>query len=106
MLQFPLGSNLFPEPNNFRAGGHREAVIPVPIPNTEVKGFIAEGSVGPAHARVGRRRPFFYTKKKPVVILLSARLSLRSACLLPHGSQTPARGGYAGLFLWSDGRIV
>ena len=62
MLQFPLGSNLFPEPNNFRAGGHREAVIPVPIPNTEVKGFIAEGSVGPAHARVGRRRPFFMVR--------------------------------------------
>ena len=29
------------------------------MPNTEVKGSIAEGSVGPAHARVGRRRPFF-----------------------------------------------
>ena len=41
------------------AGGHRGVVIPVPIPNTEVKGSIAEGSVGPAHARVGRRRLFF-----------------------------------------------
>lgn len=27
--------------------------------------------------------------------VFSARLSLRSACSLPHGSRTPARGGYA-----------
>ena len=45
--------------SGFQAGGHRGAAIPVPMPNTEVKGAIAEGSVGPAHARVGRRRPFF-----------------------------------------------
>ena len=42
----------------FQAGGHREAAIPVPIPNTEVKRLFAEGSAGPARARVGRRRPF------------------------------------------------
>ena len=42
------------------AGDHRGAEIPVPIPNTEVKGPIAEGSAGPARARVGRRRLFFY----------------------------------------------
>ena len=41
------------------AGGHREAAIPVPIPNTEVKRPFAEGSAGPARARVGRRRLFF-----------------------------------------------
>ena len=40
------------------AGGHRGVVIPVPIPNTEVKGSIAEGSAGLARARVGRRRLF------------------------------------------------
>ena len=56
--RFSLVPNL-PDPTIFRAGGHRGAVIPVPMPNTEVKGAIAEGSVGPAHARVGRRRPFF-----------------------------------------------
>ena len=48
--------------SGFQAGGHRGAAIPVPMPNTEVKGAIAEGSVGPAHARVGRRRPFFYLR--------------------------------------------
>ena len=42
----------------FFAGGHRGVVIPVPIPNTEVKGSIAEGSAGLARARVGRRRLF------------------------------------------------
>ena len=41
------------------AGDHRGVVIPVPIPNTEVKGSIAEGSAGLARARVGRRRLFF-----------------------------------------------
>ena len=53
------------------AGGHRGVVIPVPIPNTEVKGSIAEGSVGPAHARVGRRRLFSCPAgmKKPVGVL-------------------------------------
>ena len=43
----------------FFAGGHRGVVTPVPIPNTEVKGPIAEGSAGLARARVGRRRLFF-----------------------------------------------
>ena len=47
------------------AGGHRGAEIPVPIPNTEVKRPIAEGSAGPARARVGRRRLFFVLKKIP-----------------------------------------
>ena len=42
------------------AGGHRGVVTPVPIPNTEVKGSIAEGSAGLARARVGRRRPFSF----------------------------------------------
>ena len=41
------------------AGDHRGVVTPVPIPNTEVKGPIAEGSAGLARARVGRRRQFF-----------------------------------------------
>ena len=44
--------------HGFSAGGHGGAAIPVPIPNTEVKGSFAEGSAGPARARVGRRRPF------------------------------------------------
>ena len=50
------------------AGGHRGVVIPVPIPNTEVKGSIAEGSAGLARARVGRCRLF----------------------LLPFGNKTPS----------------
>ena len=45
------------------AGDHRGVVIPVPIPNTEVKGSIAEGSAGLARARVGRRQLFFYIQK-------------------------------------------
>ena len=41
------------------AGDHRGVVIPVPIPNTEVKGSIAKGSAPLGRARVGRRRLFF-----------------------------------------------
>ena len=47
-------------PKRFFAGGHRGVVIPVPIPNTEVKGSIAEGSAGLARARVGRCRLFYF----------------------------------------------
>ena len=46
--------------NGFFAGDHRGVVTPVPIPNTEVKGPIAEGSAGLARARVGRRRLFSF----------------------------------------------
>ena len=46
------------------AGDHGGAAIPVPIPNTEVKRSIAEGSAGPARARVGRRRLFFRFAQK------------------------------------------
>ena len=46
------------------AGDHGGAAIPVPIPNTEVKRSIAEGSAGPARARVGRRRLFSCLRAK------------------------------------------
>ena len=55
-------SLLFPalSGNQGFAGGHRGAEIPVPIPNTEVKGPIAEGSASLGRARVGRRRLFYF----------------------------------------------
>ena len=39
-------------------GGHGEDETPVPIPNTEVKGLIGEGTAGFARGRVARRRDF------------------------------------------------
>ena len=54
-LQFPLVPN-----SRLFAGDHGGAAIPVPIPNTEVKRSIAEGSAGPARARVGRCRLFLF----------------------------------------------
>jgi hypothetical protein len=39
-------------------GGHRERVPPDPIPNSEVKTFIADGSMGLPHVRVGHRQAF------------------------------------------------
>ena len=50
---------LFSSQLNHFAGGHRGEGIPVPIPNTEVKLSIAEGSAGLARARVGRCRLIF-----------------------------------------------
>ena len=41
---------------NYLSGGDSEEVTPVPIPNTEVKLFSADGSWGFPPARVGRRR--------------------------------------------------
>ena len=41
------------------SGGLRGEETPVPIPNTEVKGPIAEGTAGRACGRVGRRRFLF-----------------------------------------------
>ncbi len=38
------------------SGGDGEEVTPVPIPNTEVKLFSADGSWGLPPARVGRRQ--------------------------------------------------
>ena len=41
----------------------REREPPDPIPNSEVKPFIADGSVGPPHVRVGHRQAS--NKKSP-----------------------------------------
>ena len=37
---------------------HRKLEPPDPMPNSEVKQFIANGSVGSPHARVGHRQAF------------------------------------------------
>ena len=37
-------------------GDHRDVEPPDPLPNSEVKRVIADGSVGPPHARVGHRQ--------------------------------------------------
>ena len=88
-----LQISLVPDLRPFQAGGHREAVIPVPIPNTEVKRLIAEGSAGPARARVGRRRPFLFclrkTKKVPRLLALDPRQSFRPFSFDPRQSFRP-----------------
>ena len=69
------GSQLSFTPNlPLFAGDHGGAVIPVPIPNTEVKGSIAEGSASPGRARVGRRQLFYF-------MVLRAWPSVRRASL-------------------------
>ena len=46
------------------AGDNRGVDTPVLVPNTEVKDSIAEGSAGLACVRVGRRRPFFFARRR------------------------------------------
>ena len=41
-------------------GGHGGAAIPVPIPNTEVKRAIGEGTAAVGRGRVARRRGLFF----------------------------------------------
>ena len=45
--------------NTVSPGGHGGEVIPVPIPNTEVKSPSGEGTAGVARGRVARRQAFF-----------------------------------------------
>ena len=54
----PSGHVALPETFDCFPGGHREDETPVPIPNTEVKGLIGEGTAGFARGRVARRRDF------------------------------------------------
>ena len=77
------------------AGDHGGAAIPVPIPNTEVKGSIAEGSASPGRARVGRRQLFYFVLRAwPSV----RRASFFSKAISPsprplsHGRISPALG--------------
>ena len=46
-------------------GDHSELEPPDPIPNSEVKRFSADGSVGSPHVRVGHRQALI--RKKPQV---------------------------------------
>ena len=41
-------------------GDHRELEPPDPIPNSVVKWFIADGSVGSPHVRVGHYQALFF----------------------------------------------
>ena len=50
-------------------GGHSELDPPDPIPNSEVKRFSADGSVGFPHVRVGHRQACI--PKNPSVIYLA-----------------------------------
>ena len=74
------------------AGDHGGAAIPVPIPNTEVKRSIAEGSAGPARARVGRRRLFFRFAQKSRRLRRSA-LACARRVRFPMGREPPQGAG-------------
>ena len=43
-----------------KPGDHSEEVPPVPIPNTEVKLFSADGTASRGGGRVGRRQAFLF----------------------------------------------
>ena len=93
--------------NGFFAGDHRGVVTPVPIPNTEVKGPIAEGSAGLARARVGRRRQFFFKKLLGDYVALGLAYARRVRFPMgrepPQGADTllghPLRSGDMAFFI-------
>lgn len=51
--------------NLFSPGDHRELEPPDPIPNSTVKRFIADDSVGSPHVKVGHRQAP-YIRPRPV----------------------------------------
>ena len=92
------------------AGGHRGGEIPVPIPNTEVKPPIAEGSAGPARARVGRRRLFILhsglrvgQKKNPAA---SAHPLVRPSGLASPKVHSPRRPSASQMILRASGARI
>ena len=55
-----------------RPGGHSGREPPDPIPNSEVKRVIADGSVGFPHVKVGHRQGFIYVSSE--IIPTASRL--------------------------------
>ena len=84
--------------HGFSAGGHGGAAIPVPIPNTEVKGSFAEGSAGPARARVGRRRLFSFPMHRASAVpgLPGPRRVFSASWARPRGSAALPEAGRRG----------
>ena len=70
------------------SGGHRVPEPPDPIPNSEVKRCIADGSAGSPRVRVGHRQAFYFKARTVMsghvpVMLLSSRFFLYEfGCLL------------------------
>ena len=72
------------------SGGHREDVTPVPIPNTEVKSLIGEGTARFAGGRVARCRVFTeFDSERSQALFLFLEGTLRV--------NEPLRGGGGGL---------
>jgi hypothetical protein len=71
-----------------RLGDDSEEDTPVPIPNTEVKLFSADGSWGPPPARVGRCRAFDFYRRgvehARIYIFEFASAYRSSSCLNDH----------------------
>ena len=67
---------------NFLLGDHRELEPPDPIPNSEVKRFIADGSVGFPHVRVGHRQALISRKATQSGGLFLYLLFMDSYCYL------------------------
>ena len=57
-------------------GDHREAETPVPIPNTTVKRFFANGTAVFVCGRVGRRQVFFFIFSPSSFFLLASLIYL------------------------------
>ena len=71
LLSRPKGLSLFLALN---AGGHSGVVIPVPVPNTEVKHPYADDT--PIRGKVGSRRLFSFLTKSFVMIRVALFLTI------------------------------
>ena len=58
-------------------GDHSELEPPDPIPNSEVKRFSADGSVGSPHVRVGHRQALIPINPKHFVLGVFSLLKLK-----------------------------
>ena len=59
MSYSPMDVNLLAIRSLIFPGAHGDEATPVPIPNTEVKGVIGEGTAEVVRGRVARRRGYF-----------------------------------------------
>ena len=89
----PSGHVALPETFDCFPGGHGEDETPVPIPNTEVKGLIGEGTAGFARGRVARRRDF---SPKGAEQPLGPLLFLPCRAMAKSGAQAAIEAGCSG----------
>ena len=79
--------------SNTVPGAHGGVVIPVPIPNTEVKGPIGESTAGVARGRVARRRVSLRGRIRSICRIRPLAFFHPNPCFLAHCIRSVLEGG-------------